>query len=125
MPVREFAVGFCTPWSVDDGENDIINLMIYGPGGGTRFNGILRPDQAMELRNQLDLALTKVADARARIPVYVVVDNAGYEGERDLHEARTYDEALRWRRDNYDGDVIAERHIEIARDIAGQRSYEL
>lgn len=125
MPAREFAVGHCTPWKVDDGENDIIHLSIYGPGGGTRFSGILRPEQAHELRDSLDLALTRIADARARIPVYVVVDNAGYEGERDLHEAATYEAALQWRRDNFDGDVIAERHIEIAKDVAGARTYEL
>jgi hypothetical protein len=66
MAAREFAVGFCTPWRVDDGENDIIHAQIYGPGGGTRFSGIMRPDQARELMNALDLALTRINDAHAR-----------------------------------------------------------
>jgi hypothetical protein len=123
--MREVATGFCSPWRVDDGDNDCLSVTIFGPGGGTRFCGILYPIQARELRDQLDLALIKIADARARRPVYVVVDNAGYEGEQDLHEATSYEAALQWRRENYDGDVIAERHIEVARDIAGERSYEL
>lgn len=125
MPSREYVNGFSSGYGYDDGEHDVVILFISGPRGGTRCTEMLSPLQARNLRDNLDLALTKFADARARTPVYVVVDQAGYEGERDLHEARTYDEALRWRRDNYDGDVIAERHIEIARDIAGQRSYEL
>lgn len=125
MPSREYVNSFSSGYGYDDRENDVIVLFISGPRGGTRCTEMLSPLQARNLRDNLDLALTKIADARARTPVYVVVDQAGYEGERDLHEARTYDEALQWRRDNYDGDVIAERHIEIARDVAGQRSYEL
>jgi hypothetical protein len=125
MPVREFINAYTSGRAYDDGENDVVVLFLNGPRGGTLSTGHLTPLQARTLRDDLDLALTKVADARARIPVYVVVYNAGYEGEKDLHEARTFDEAAQWRRDNYDGDVIAERHIEIARDIAGQRSYEL
>lgn len=123
--LRAYVEASSSGYRYDDGENDVVTLFISGPRGGTRYTAILSPLQARGLRDNLDLALTKMADARARIPVYVVVDNAGYEGERDLHEARTFDEALQWRRDNYDGDVIADRHIEIARDVAGQRSYEL
>jgi hypothetical protein len=125
MPVREFVNAYSSGRAYDNSENDVVTLFVNGPRGATLCAGYLSPLQARNLRDQLDLALTKMADARARIPVYVVVDNAGYEGERDLYEARTFDEALQWRRDNYDGDVIADRHIEIARDIAGQRSYEL
>lgn len=65
---REFAVGHCTPWKVDDGENDIVHVTIYGPGGGTRFGGILRPEQARALRDSLDLALTRINDHHARQP---------------------------------------------------------
>ena len=66
MPAREFAVGFCTNWKVDNGDNDIVHVQIYGPGGGTRFSGILGPTQTRELRDQLDLALTRINDAHAR-----------------------------------------------------------
>lgn len=125
MPLREYASASCSSWKIDYGTEDRIQVAIYGPGGGTRFNGMMDPIQARTLRDSLDLALTKIADARARRPVYVVVHEAGYEGERDLHEAPTYEAALQWRRDNYDGDVIAEKRIEIARDIAGERSYEI
>ncbi|ARQ95426.1 hypothetical protein [Bradyrhizobium phage BDU-MI-1] len=125
MPVREFINAYTSGRGYDDGENDVVVLFLNGPRGGTLSTGHLSAIQARDLRDNLDLALTRMADARARIPVYVVVDNAGYEGEKDLFEARTFDEAAQWRRDNYDGDVIAERHIEIARDIAGERSYEL
>lgn len=125
MPTRQFVNAYSAGHAYDNGENDVVMLFISGPRGGTKIAEPLSALQARDLRDNLDMALLKIADARARIPVYVVVDNAGYEGERDLHEARTYDEALQWRRDNYDGDVIAERHIEIARDMAGQRSYEL
>jgi hypothetical protein len=64
--MREFATGFCTPWRVDDGENECVHVMIYGPGGGTRFSGIMRPEQVRTFRDELDLALTRLADRRAR-----------------------------------------------------------
>jgi hypothetical protein len=125
MPSRKFVNVYTSGRAYDNDVNDVVVLFLNGPRGGTLSTGYLSPLQVRTLRDNLDLALTQLADARARIPVYVVVDNAGYEGEQDLHEARSYDEALQWRRDNYDGDVIAERHIEIAKDVAGQRSYEL
>lgn len=125
MPSREYVNAFSSGYGLDNGENDVVILFISGPRGGTRCTEMLTPLQARDLRDSLDLVLTKLADARARTPVYVVVDNAGYEGERDLFEAPSFEAALRWRGENYDGDVIAERHIEIARDIAGERSYEL
>jgi hypothetical protein len=64
--MRESATGFCTPWRVDDGENDCVHVTIYGPGGGTRFGGIMRPEQVRDFRDQLDLALTRINDAHAR-----------------------------------------------------------
>jgi hypothetical protein len=81
---REFAVGFCTNWKVDDGDNDIVHVSIYGPGGGTRFGGILRPEHARELRDQLDLALTRIADHRARKKKYRSARPSGTT--RDLEE---------------------------------------
>ncbi|SHH04734.1 hypothetical protein [Bradyrhizobium erythrophlei] len=65
--MREVVTGFCSPWSVDDGENDCVSVTIYGPGGGTRFSGIMYPIQARKLMNQLDLALTRINDHHARL----------------------------------------------------------
>jgi hypothetical protein len=125
MPLRKFINTYTSGRAYDNDQNDVVVLFLNGPRGGTLATGYLSALQARNLRDNIDMALTELADARARIPVYVVVDNAGYEGEQDLFEAHTYDDALQWRRDNYDGDVIAERHIEIAKDVAGQRSYEI
>lgn len=125
MPTREYVNANSSGYGYDNGESDCILLFISGPRGGTRCTEVLSTVQARELRDRIDQALTRIADARARTPAYVVVLNAGYEGERDLHEANTYEAALQWRRDNYDGDAIAHHHIEVARDIAGERSYEL
>jgi hypothetical protein len=64
--IREVATGFCTHWNVDNGDDDCVSLTIYGPGGGTRFSGILHLIQAREMMGQLDLALTRINDAHAR-----------------------------------------------------------
>jgi hypothetical protein len=125
MPLREFINGYSAGAAYDDGQNDCAILFLSGPRGGTRGCEVLDTLQARQLRDALDLFLTKVADARARTPVYVVVWEAGYEGERDLHEAKSFDAALKWMCDNYDGDAIAAHHIDVAKDIAGQRSYEI
>jgi len=56
---------------------------------------------------------------------YVVVENAGYEDERDVQERKDYWEALDWAVANYDPDEMEKLHIAIASvDAEGNRSYE-
>jgi len=122
--MREHVSCFYSPISLDYTDEDRVNLALCGPRGGGAYY-TLSYLQARNLRDNLDLALTKFADARARTPVYVVVQNAGFEGEKDVFEAKTFDEASAWMNKNYSSPEISELHVAIAKDIAGQRSYEL
>jgi hypothetical protein len=55
---------------------------------------------------------------------YVIVENAGYEGETDITGFRTYREALRYLHDSYDVGEIESLHVCIRRDDAdGEREY--
>jgi hypothetical protein len=55
---------------------------------------------------------------------YVIVENAGYEGETDITGFRTYREALRYLHDNYDPDEIESLSVSIRRDDPdGEREY--
>lgn len=64
--MREFVNVFVSGYRVDDGENDVVMLCAVGPRGGTRSVEVLTIDQARAARDQLDLALTRFADRRAR-----------------------------------------------------------
>jgi hypothetical protein len=125
MATREFVNAYSAGHAYDNGENDVVMLFISGPRGGTKIAEPLSALQARNLRDNLDIALLKIGDARARTPVYVVVENAGYEGEKDVFEAKTFDEASAWMTKTYSAESIDRLHIAVARDIAGQRSYEL
>jgi hypothetical protein len=123
--MREFVNIFVSGYRVDDGENDVVMLCAVGPRGGTRSIQVLTPDQARTARDQLDLALTRFADARARQPRYIVVENAGYEGERDAQDCANYQLACEWMTSKYSPEEIEAKHMAICRDVAGERSYEL
>lgn len=125
MPTRQFVNAYSSGHAYDNGENDVVMLFISGPRGGTKIAEPMSALQARNLRDNLDIALLKIGDARARIPVYVVVENGGYEGEKDVFEAKTFDEAAAWMNKTYTAESIERFHIAIAKDIAGQRSYEL
>ena len=66
--MREYVNANCSSWRVDDGVNDVVVLFFSGPWGGTQFTGNMTPDQARQLRDGLDLALTRINDAHARAP---------------------------------------------------------
>lgn len=57
---------------------------------------------------------------------YVVVENAGYERECDVHTANSYSDALKWCDNYYEEDEIETLHVEIARELPdGSRTYEI
>lgn len=58
--MREYASGECASWKIDYTNENRIQVAIYGPGGGTRFNGMMTPDQARKLRDNLDRALAVI-----------------------------------------------------------------
>ncbi|WP_316207462.1 hypothetical protein [Bradyrhizobium sp. SZCCHNR3118] len=125
MATLEHASGSSAGWAYDRNENDRIILSIYGPRGATKFCGVLDTIGARNLRNSLDLALSKITDARARTPVYVVVQNAGYEGERDVQECESHHDAIVWMNANYSLEEVEQLHVAICRDVAGERTYDL
>jgi hypothetical protein len=53
---------------------------------------------------------------------YVIVENAGYEGETEITDFATYREALRYLSANYDPDEIESLHVGIRRDDANGES---
>ena len=58
-------------------------------------------------------------------PVYTVVENAGYDGERDARSFAKYRDALAWMIASYGDDEREMFHLAIARDDAdGSRSYD-
>jgi len=56
---------------------------------------------------------------------YVVVENAGYVGERDVHDTPERERAESWMRQTYTPDEIQELHVAVAHDTGNHRSYEL
>lgn len=56
---------------------------------------------------------------------YVVIENAGYERECDVHSATSHEAAIAWRDQYYEDDEIGQLHVEIARELPdGSRTYE-
>ncbi|WP_404478907.1 hypothetical protein [Novosphingobium sp. BL-52-GroH] len=56
---------------------------------------------------------------------YVVVENAGYVGERDVHDTPERERAESWMRQTYTPDETQELHVAVAHDTGNHRSYEL
>lgn len=56
---------------------------------------------------------------------HVVVENAGYVGERDVHEELSRDAAERWLEQTYSPHEIRDLHVAIAASAGDQRSYDL
>jgi hypothetical protein len=56
---------------------------------------------------------------------YIVVENAGYQGERDVKHKASFIEASKWMRSNYDSMELLDLHVAICVEIDGRRSYEL
>lgn len=64
--------------------------------------------------------------AKAASPTYVVVENAGYEGERDVRRCISYGSAIGWQNQHYSESERERMHIAIcSENEAGQRSYEI
>lgn len=55
---------------------------------------------------------------------YIVVENAGYEGETDIREFTSVNAAYRWMKRFYFPDELETLHVVIAREVNGARSYE-
>lgn len=122
--MREYVSGFVSSQALDYTDEERVALALIGPRGGGRYS-MLTPLQARNLRDNLDQALLKFADARSRAPMFVVVQNAGFEGEKDVFESKSYDQSVAWMNRTYSAPEISELHVAVARDVAGQRSYEL
>lgn len=57
---------------------------------------------------------------------YIVVENAGYEGEQDVHTAKTYRAAVNWLRKTYDEEDREKLHPDVCLERPdGSRTYEL
>jgi hypothetical protein len=56
---------------------------------------------------------------------FIVVENAGYEGEQDIRRFKTYREACAFFDKQYDEEDRERIHPEIAVEIDGERSYEI
>ncbi|WP_199183732.1 hypothetical protein [Novosphingobium sp. HII-3] len=56
---------------------------------------------------------------------YVVVENAGYVGERDVHQDADRQAAETWMERTYTAAEIQTLHVAVAHDHAGHRTYEL
>lgn len=55
---------------------------------------------------------------------YIVVENAGYNGERDVHACGNYFAALRWLDRNYGEEEQREMNVAVCAEINGERSYD-
>lgn len=55
---------------------------------------------------------------------WTVVENAGYEGECDVHSAKTFIKATRWMVRRYDAPEIESLHVVIRRDGPEGGTYE-
>ena len=56
--------------------------------------------------------------------MYVIVENAGYEHERDIAKFISYRQAVRYVRANYASDEEQELHLAIAKEVNGAKTYE-
>ena len=56
---------------------------------------------------------------------YIVIENAGYDGERDIKSFYVFRAALNYMRTHYDDDEIDSLHVAICRESNGERSYEI
>lgn len=58
--------------------------------------------------------------------MYIIVENAGYEGEHDVYSTRAYRDAIYWVTQNYTNDERDELHVAVCRiTSSGERSYDL
>lgn len=57
--------------------------------------------------------------------IYVVVENAGYEGECTVFRSPSLDVASRWMNKSYSQDEIQDLHVDIAAEEGGERTYEI
>jgi hypothetical protein len=74
----------------------------------------------------LTLSQLDAFDADSRMSrEYIVVENAGYEGERDVKRKPSFTEASKWMRNSYDLDEIDSLHVAICVEVNGERTYEL
>jgi hypothetical protein len=56
--------------------------------------------------------------------IYIVVEQSGYEDERDIKTFTDLDRATKWVRKTYTQSEIEQLHIMIATQRNGERSYE-
>lgn len=54
---------------------------------------------------------------------YIVVENAGYEGEQDIREFRHWCDAYDFIAKTYSPDELAELHVAIAFEVDGRREF--
>ncbi|MGE4404399.1 hypothetical protein [Pseudomonas sp.] len=119
----------------------------YGPGrsadfGGRTFDDIVRgamlttrprpdgsffPSDNETLHRNLRAAFPDLVPdcLKDAAPRYVVVENAGYVGERDVHEETERAAAEDWMTQTYTAAEVETLHVAVAYDHAGHRTYEL
>ena len=56
---------------------------------------------------------------------YIVVENSGYVGERDVFETTSYDKAITYINMAYCPEEVDDFHVQVCREVDGQRSYEI
>ncbi|SHH47331.1 hypothetical protein SAMN05444169_7628 [Bradyrhizobium erythrophlei] len=57
--------------------------------------------------------------------MYIVVENAGYVGERDVKYHTTLQLAYSWARNNYSDTELDTLHVAICREDKNGRTYEI
>lgn len=95
-------------------------IMILRSGEGTCLVPLSALTDA-EIAEQLAYALRQEEKAKLR---YTVVENAGYEGERDVKTCRKYTEACFWLNEKYSDEELSTLHVAVRRDHPnGTREY--
>lgn len=117
------------PGCIADSEGRTFDQIVAGAMMTTRPkpDGSFFPPDNKTLHDNLCAGfLELVPDClKASASRYVVVENAGYDGERDVHDTSERERAESWMRQTYTPDEIQELHVAVAHDTGNHRSYEL
>lgn len=117
------------PGGIADSEGRTFDQIVAGAVMTTRPkpDGSFFPPDNKTLHDNLCAGFPELVPdcLKASASRYVVVENAGYVGERDVHETPERERAESWMRQTYTPDEIHELHVAVAHDTGNHRSYEL
>lgn len=88
-----------------------------GSGGSTRYEWFPNLDAAMA--GAMKWARRKDEETTE----YLVVENAGYEGERDVHRTKSSTAAYAWVESHYERDELETLHVGVCRINGNHREY--